>query len=270
MDVNKRNAVIKTNLKVWMLVTIASITVAGYISDATHSTSQTSSSLTNESTPHQHTHTKIAYTLDWGWGNAQADQTQGWHVTNNLGYDIHITDGTLVNAAVQLVPCVDSTRLFAPQTAHAGHGGGKPDETRWVGPLVESLSKPGPIALGSVEIGDHRYCQAHYLLAQNELKNGFGIVALEPTIVLTGTYISPNGGAPVAFRIKTNIAWGGATDLPKAIVNDSGTEQAPHSLTLVRNLGMLLDGVDLAAMTPDQQARTVLRSLTTQIQVVQH
>jgi hypothetical protein len=217
---------------------------------------------TTESTPHHHTLSHTSYILAWDWGNAKQDDTGGWRVINDLDYVIHITDGALVNAAVQLVPCPDAVGWFAPSAAHAGHGGGKPDETRWGGPLRESLTKPTALDLGSVEVGEHRYCQAHYLLAQAE--------ATGPTMALTGTYLAPNSKMPVAFAIHTSTAWGGATDLPKDIVVNGNTGEAPHCLTLTRNLGTLLDGVDFEAMTSDQQARAVLRSLTSNIRITQH
>ena len=199
--------------------------------------------------------------MAWDWGKAQPDEAGGWRVTNDLGYAIHITDGALMDAALQLVPCSDSAGLFAPQAAYAGHGGGKPDETRWSGPLRESLGKPITVDLGTVELDDHRYCQAHYLLAPSEVTG--------PTFVLMGTYLAPNSKTPVAFALNTSTAWGGITDFPKDSVIDGNTQQAPLRMTLMRNLGALLDGVDFEAMTPDQQARVVLRSLTSNIQILQ-
>ena len=91
----------------------------------------------------------ITYELDWHWGDVVLT-SEGWFVTNNLGYQIHVTRGYLVNRSLELLECTDSSEnaigllrdVLTAQPVYAGHGTGHHDASRIAAPFVESLTEP--------------------------------------------------------------------------------------------------------------------------------
>jgi hypothetical protein len=195
----------------------------------------------------------LSYMLRWSMGRATRDTT-GWRVSTAMGYEVHVTAGALVNAAVQLVPC-SSAGLFEVQVANADHGSARPDLTRWVGPRSESLVAPDGLTLGPVPISTDRYCDAHYLVADDPAANA-------PALRLAGT-VRKGSGPARDFEITSPYPWGGSIKLPDGAIPASGDTQ----VVIERDLGGLFDEVDFEA-APDEQARMVLRALVRGTRVV--
>ena len=94
----------------------------------------------------------ITYELDWHWGDALLT-SEGWFVTNDQGYQIHVRRGYVVNRSLELIECVAPDEIgesmtdllrntLTAQPAYAGHGTDARDASRITKPFVESLTEP--------------------------------------------------------------------------------------------------------------------------------
>ena len=250
-----------------------------------------------DTTSHSHSHSttasptsgQVLYQFDWHWGKAQPDADgKGWTVTNDLGYQIHVTRGYLVTGSTELVPCAHThaqvqpstidtiAALFAPQIAKAGHGG-ESDASRLKNPQVESLTTPQSISAITQWGSEPNYCQMHYLVA-------YGVASAQnlPTdvsmignsLLIEGEVRAPNTTVATPFNLKSALAWGGRKDL---IVTNDKTDVAEGvksgtflHLIVSRDLGSLFDGVDFAQMSAQDQSKQVLRSIIQNTEIEVH
>ncbi len=214
----------------------------------------------------------IIYQLDWIWGAATPSQN-GWDVTNDLGYHIHVDEAYLVSYSVQLVECeqdheetASSLDLFGIQTAYAGHGSDAPDPSSLVEPTVESFAAPEMLVYGSIAVPAATYCQAHYLVARagNTTANLPNQIELMGTSVyIAGTVRYPDKMISTSFVIETTLANGTVMALPSQVdISETAT-----IIVISRDLGTLFNGVDFATMDADAQGQAVLWSLIAHTQV---
>lgn len=232
---------------------------------------------------HQHTAptTTVTYILAWEWGAAlPAGNGEGWSVTNNLGYMIHAQRGYLVNRSLELIPCEhdDSPaervlNRFAPQPAQAGHGATEHDSTRISAPFIESLAQPSTIELETTFGDETAYCQAHYLVApgiETARNLPSEVNLLDKSLLIEGVYTAPVGDTPIPFTIITNLAWGTVTKLTAVDSQLAVLEAAsqPQQIIIRRNLGGMFDNLDFEAMSPVEQSKTILRSLTASTRII--
>ncbi len=195
----------------------------------------------------------ITYTLDWSWGDA-APNADGWVVTNDLGFEIHVTRGYLVSYSVQLVPC-DSAAETAGwhwlrlKRANAGHGGETPDPSNPGQHYVESIAAGRPLTLGPVNAAAN-YCKVHYLIARGEahsegLAADVDMVGL--TLFLEGTWRAPDG-PQTPFTLQTAKP----TAILPALEPPVDTAKVGAAITITRDLSTLFDGVTFDEGAPDQ------------------
>ncbi|MCB0167190.1 MAG: hypothetical protein KDI79_23375, partial [Anaerolineae bacterium] len=219
----------------------------------------------------------ITYELDWDWGDAVLT-SDGWFVTNDRGFQIHVQRGYLVNRSLELIECTGSDatgesitgrlrQTLAAQPAYAGHGGVH-DTSRITAPLVESLTKPVAQAVETILVTAPNYCQLHYLVAPGIETARYlphDVEMMGVTLWLEGDYLAPGTSTSVPFTIQTHLAWGEAVELMTSASESLDTLQRDNvalQITVRRDLASLFDGVDFEAMSDIEQAKTVLRSLT--------
>ena len=224
--------------------------------------------------------TELIYQLDWNRDEIILDTDgTGWTATNDLGYTVHLRDGYLTNAGIELLPCeapqtmsqLSPVGWLGPGTAYAGHGTGESDQSRLALGYVESLTDLSSVEMGQVIVPATQYCQAHYLVAAapDSAQNLPTGAAPGLTLSLTGEFIAPNQTEAVPFAIQQTIAWGTIQDLQPIGSNRetlvSTSTQPPAEVlrvTVRRQAASLFDGVDFKTMSETDQARAILRSLT--------
>ncbi len=232
---------------------------------------------------------QVLYQFDWHWGKAQPDTDgKGWTVINDLGYQIHVTQGYLVTGSAELVPCAHThaqvqpstidtiAALFAPQIAKAGHGG-ESDASRLKNPQVESLTVPQSISAITQWGSEPNYCQMHYLVAYgvaNAQNLPTDVSMIGNSLLIEGEVRAPNTTVATPFNLKSALAWGGSKDL---IVTNDKTDVAEGvksgtflHLIVSRDLGSLFDGVDFAQMSAQDQSKQILRSIIQNTEIEVH
>lgn len=226
----------------------------------------------------------ITYELDWDWGDAVLT-SDGWFVTNDRGYQIHVQRGYLVNRSLELIECAGSDatgesitdrlrQTLLAQPAYASHGTGAHDTSRITTPWVESLTEPVAQTVETVLVTASNYCQLHYLVAPGvetarHLPHEVEMIGV--TLWLKGDYLAPGTSTSMPFTIQTNLAWGEAAELMTPSSESLDTLQRDNvalQLTVRRDLEALFDGVDFETMSDIEQAKTVLRSLTQNTDVI--
>ena len=234
---------------------------------------------------HQHTAptTEVSYILDWAWGEAlPAEGGRGWSVTNNLGYTIQVQRGYLVNRSVELIPCEYEGSLveifldrLASQPVQAGHGDAEHDSTRISTPFIESFAQPSTSELETVFGYEPTYCQAHYLIApgiETARNLPTEVNLLDKSLLIEGNYTTPHSDTAVPFTVSTGLAWGIVTNLNniktgfQPAIIEAGNQS--RQIIIRRNLEGMFDNLDFQRMTPDEQAQSILRSLTASTQIL--
>ena len=225
----------------------------------------------------------ITYELDWDWGDAVLT-SGGWFVTNDRGYQIHVQSGYLVNRSLELIECTGSDatgesiadrlrQTLAAQPAYAGHNGAH-DTSRITAPWVESLTEPVTQTVETVLVTAPNYCQLHYLVApgiETAQHLPHEVEMLGMTLWLEGDYLAPGTSTSVPFTIQTNLAWGEVAELMTLSSEPLNTLQRDNvalQITVRRDLETLFDGVDFETMPDIEQAKTVLRSLIQNTDVI--
>ena len=217
---------------------------------------------------------QITYYLDWDWGQATSNASgQGWAVTNDLGYDIQVTNGYLVNRTIQLVACEHNhtasmssalLNVILPQTALAGHGDTERDASQINTPFVESLATPMLLEVETVTGDEPAYCKTHYLLAPGiETATNLPVNTdmVGTTLLIEGQYKASGNNSFEPFTISTNLAWGTNANLDT--LHNSGNT----NVVISRRLDTLFDNVDFDQMSTAEQAQAVLRSITNSTEV---
>ena len=209
---------------------------------------------------------ELTYTLDWDLGDAQITNN-GWQVTNNLGYEITVTEGYSVAYEAQLNACEHTHGWFSWLTipsVYAGHGDDSNDSTLDVS-LIENLAAPQLQTWGTVTVYEPTYCEAFFLVArgasdtlnQSDTMDMFGT-----SITLTGTYIAPNSEESIAFTLETQHANG---TLQPFTANDETVHIAlsndPMAISIVRSLESIFDEIDFINDAAEDAAFQVLRNI---------
>ena len=218
---------------------------------------------------------QITYRLDWRWGQALPAE-QGWMVTNDLGYQVHLKQGYLVTYSTELIECPSNAAQtswhldqIGPQPAYAGHGA-DPSEARITASVVEDLAHPLASTIETVAVTASSYCQGHYVIGPAGVETTRNlpqqIDLIGTSLFIQGDYQDPETAAITPFTIQTKLPGGVIADLTSVeAINEPVqvlTGSVPIEVTLRRDLGSLFDGVDFGQMSEQEQARGVLRSLT--------
>ncbi|MBM4359717.1 MAG: hypothetical protein FJ096_16560 [Deltaproteobacteria bacterium] len=208
----------------------------------------------------------VRYVL--GWDDDTGEEGARRSYVSDLGYAVTLTDGALVDYAIQLVPCDHEERAAyrsvaceagTPGASPSGHGTGESDDSLVANAIVEPLLG-GEVDLGQAVVGPAWYCRAHHLAGPATTTTVGG--ELGTTLWLEGTYRAPGSPSDVAFRMATSSAWGAFARLEEdgaPVVFDSGARSVV--VTVTRRRGGMFDGVALAEVAPDLAARAVLRNL---------
>lgn len=224
----------------------------------------------------------VHYRFDWEWGSAQPDEMgNGWSVTNNLGYRIHLKQGYLATVSTEMIACPHThptpqssllpgiaTAFFAAKTAYAGHSGNKHDASQIPSSYVESIAAPKALLLTSHFGDEPDYCYTHYLIASakswmQNLPSDRNMI--DTSLFLAGELQSPGSQEWTPFTVQSKLAWGGLL----RPITQSAAEVAIVALEPIfpsvnvqvmirRNLGTLFDNVDFATMNDETRARTIL------------
>ncbi len=186
-------------------------------------------------------------------------------VTNDLGLTFRLTDVWVGDYAVALVPCEAARRTevrWPSGLAWANHG--EPTPTEVLVALPHSLLAPpasGDLAVAALE--PIRYCTA-YLGTRRVRPDWEGrpsTPALDGfSLVLRGTWVRPGEAAqPLSAEAIPAVA----ALIPVSI---DGMDRSV-TVTFVRDLGRLMDGLDPRALQSDELAYRALRNLQEHVTV---
>ena len=209
---------------------------------------------------------EVSYTLTWKWGSAKPHPAGGWTVTNDLGYEVHVTEGLLITRNLELLPChmmppqtpAALWRLLAPPTAYAGHGSLLPNQSKIQSSYQEDLATPGDLKTEIRIVTDPEYCQGHYLVARAK-----GVGPGGKTLVIAGTWRKQGSGEPVPFRIESSFAYGEIKDL--LLADRAGPMRrlivGGIHVRVERSLESLFRRIDFASSSEHERGIQILRSL---------
>lgn len=208
----------------------------------------------------------LSYHLDWDLGDANITD-EGWQVSNNLGYQITVTEGYTVAYEAQLNACEHRHGWFSwldIASVYAGHGDDSNDSTLALS-TVENIANPQAQTWGTVTLYEPTYCEAFFLVArgasdtlnQDDTRDMFGT-----SIYIAGTYIAPNTDEAIAFTLETQHANGTVQAFTE---NDEQVHIAlsnePMVISIVRSLDTLFNDVDFVNDNPDDASFQVLRNI---------
>ena len=200
----------------------------------------------------------VTYLLAWDttgveWGS------DGWSTTTDLGYEVSVTEATLVTYSATMVACEHDhggwlawlTGVFAPAVAGASHPS-EEDTALIGGPVTEDLSAPATLTLGTSTVDEPAYCEGHTAWGSSDPESA--------TLTVSGTWTAPDGTAgPLA--IDTTIDWGAQAELTESGDTVHLEVGEPAEITITRTLATIFDGVDFARGTSTEQAMAVLGSI---------
>ena len=216
---------------------------------------------------------EVRYSLDWRWDRAKPHSAGGWTARNDVGYDIHVTEGRVVSRNLELVPCYAVPqpspqawldRWLAPPRVLAGHSSLLPNESKITKSYEEDLASPAMTFLEGRVVTDPEYCRAHYLIAR-PTGTGPGAASLQ----VTGTWNRQSTGTSGSFRFESPGAFGQFLNFRTA----SGEDLARRSIvggidvTIRRSLATMFDGVDFANAEPDVAGMKIMRTLVSSTEV---
>lgn len=172
------------------------------------------------------------YALGFTYGKARPHADGGWTVTTDRGLHAHVEEGWIATWSAQLVPCPGET-VFSAFVRRAWAGHGDLDDPSLADLQVrEALHDPvAQTARVEYTAEAATYCKAHYLAAQ--LTHDTPAIALRGTVTVDGI--------ETPFALQTDFATG------KLGLFDSPYDPRAAGVTVYieRDLGMLLDGIDL-------------------------
>lgn len=211
----------------------------------------------------------VRHVLDWDLSRVEPADGGAVEITNDLGLTFRVTSGYLVTYSVALVPCPTEVALlervhdFLIPSAFAGHGG-ETDPSALSVPHVEWLSDLSRAELETVTFHATRYCNAHYLVARSTGSvTGAGVESVDVALSVEGSVIGMGGDDP--FRWTTTLADG--VIVPLSVDDDAGPDAREVTVTTVRRLGPLFDGIDPGSQSSAQIERALLTNLTDHVQV---
>jgi hypothetical protein len=212
----------------------------------------------------------VTWGLDWDLGGAEYTEA-GWAITNDLGFTFVLEDGWLIDYSLTLVPCADSVadagweRFLGIGLAHAHHS--IFDDPSQVEPQhPEELAAPGFDSLESVSFSPATYCSVHWLVA----KADDGAIAPDGSD-LSNVALSVSTrweGAESSGVLELSTEWTNGVLLDLTVPESELTEEPTHaSVTVVRSLAGLFDGIDPTVSTELEAAWVLLTNLVDQAEV---
>lgn len=169
-------------------------------------------------------------------------------IENDLGLAVRIARAHVVSHSASMIACepiapaLSLVGLLGPSIARAGHGDSE-DPSTTPEPATEDLVAAHTIQLGAPVFPRQGYCRLHYVV---------GVTGDARSLEIAGT----SEGAP--FTLSTTIATGMLLEMDELATTGDG---AHAEITFVRPLATLFDGIDPAAVDPEEGARAVLRNL---------
>ena len=203
----------------------------------------------------------VTWGLEWDRRDAVVNEVD-WSVTNDLGFTFAVDAGWLVNYSVTLVPCPDTVasgaweRLLGIGLAHADHPDFD-DPSELTPKHPESLARPGSTALGAIAFDPVQYCQVHWLVAQADAgaQATDGTDLSDVSLAVSADWVGPE----TAGRLDITTGWTHGVLLDLAMPSEPAAGHA--TVTLVRSLDGLFDGVDPTTHTDLEIAWTLLSNL---------
>jgi len=202
----------------------------------------------------------VSYALSWAWEDIEPPQKHSPLFTDtNLGYQVRVDSGELMNHTIQLVPCAPETGSLPlgwlpslwGRTAWASDGS-EADPSALPDHVSESFESLEDLELGRVETEDTVYCQLHYLVAPIS----FGGSSLS----ISGE-VTTADGTSMPLEISTATAWGQLFPL-NTLVNETTGRPTNLHVGVKRSVATLFDDIDFSALTDiEEQSQAVLRNL---------
>lgn len=233
--------------------------------------------------------TSVTYVQRWDRsGTESAPNAPGaFVVKSNLGFDVRVDRGFLVDSSASLVDCLGAgsdvwdrapqrataavTSLFIG-VAFAGHTQAPDPSSLRVTTLTDLTQAQGETSLGEARFPETRYCRVHFLVAGGARPSAY--TATFPTVDTTRTSLHVRGAWRrgshewQAFELSTKSADAMLLDLPD--VFDGPAEGSAAVVVLERRLATMFDDVDVGALSQaarEAAARAVLRNLDHQARV---
>lgn len=164
----------------------------------------------------------VEYRVDWDTSGVELSE-QGWSVEG-----LTVTEAWLVHNSLSWVPCSYGVAL--------GHV--TDEDPSMLDSVVEDLSTPGPLSLGTLSFETEAYCQ--FFLLDARLTDHPEEPMADLTLVLEGTVGAGRLARP--FRVESDASMGEILGLDELEIEGEG----PHAVVTVhRSLEGLLAGVDV-------------------------
>ncbi len=231
------------------------------------------------------THVRFLQTWERA-GTSPAEAGGAFLVPTNLGYDVRVDRGFLVDTSASLVDCQGpggdvwekATRrswfglgsLFEG-VAYAGHLQA-PDPSNVAHPTVTDLvSVQSQTTFGESRFPEARYCHVHFLVAGGAGPSAY--TATFPDVDTTRTTLYVRGawrkgeGTWNALELRSKAADGVLLDLPPLV--DGPMEGTDVTVTIARRLATMFDDIELASEGRSEVlAKSVLRNLDRKARVL--
>ena len=190
--------------------------------------------------------------VDWKRGNIETTPN-GWAVLTDRDTEVQVTDGTLINHTVQLLPCQAKSDFGIVRSAFAGHGFPvkSTDSSAVVYSIQESLLELKHTEIHKQNFKKSAYCSAHNLVAKYRSVPKTRMEGL--SLWLEGRW-RKNSEKWVEFSLKTGLSNGKSLSIQ---VDDSQSAD----IVFVRDPSTLFDGIDFVDAKKKQIERKVLSNL---------
>lgn len=216
----------------------------------------------------------VTWGVDWDLGSAEYTE-EGWAVTNDLGFTFALEAGWLVDYSLTLVPCADAVadagweRLLGIGLAHAHHVEFD-DPSEVIPQHPEALEAPGYTPLGALAFDPATYCSVHWLVASADegvrAPDGTDLADVALSVAARWEGAETSG----VLDLATEWTNGVLLDLRVDPADLAGDEPVHGTVTVVRSLDGLFDGIDPVANTDLEIAWAMLTNLVEQAEVRFH
>lgn len=191
----------------------------------------------------------VVWRLDWD-KTGVTPEGGGWRAHSDLGYDVHVTAGTLTTWRLGLQPCPQTAWSLIP-SAYAHHIE-PPDPTSVLPHLAEDLAAPVATRLPVRQVPSARYCRGFWLVSPPPP----ALAGEAPRLSLALHATWTRGGVQGELALETWIPDAKLQPVP-GLQDANGAIE----LTVERHLGTLFDGIDLANAPTPSLAWTILHRL---------
>ena len=201
----------------------------------------------------------LRYRLTWDTARATPHAQGGWVFRTDRGVTVWLQQAWMVSYSTELIHCPTQTsglRSWLAARAHAGHGQLYDNEARFATPVAEDLTAAQDFTWAEATVPDYRFCQAHYLVARgdDDRAPGAGPDLTGVSVLLRAARLRAGHWEP--FEIIIGRATATLVDIDPVDTGHGGFE-----VRIERDLGGLLDGVDLDAIDDVVAPRQVLRNI---------